>query len=422
MFRKLLSESEGNTLSSNISSLGVLQLANYFLPFITFPYIAITLGPEKFGLIAFANATVIYFSIFTDYGFNLTATQAISRSRGNIAKVNEVFSSVICVKFMLLLISSLLFLLLIFLVPKLSDNWHIFVISFGLVIGQMLLPLWLFHGFEKMRSIAIISVINKVCFTLCIFIFVSDEDDYLLIPSFSAAGSILVGLSALWIARNKLGITFVMPNINQLRIQIIDGWFVFASTVSMSLYASSSVFVLGFFASDLVVGLYAAADKLVQVAKGIYTPISQALFPLVSKKINENKVAGLELLQHAGLLICLGMLFICCLLFFFGDILLVTLLGQKFKDSGEILRLLAFVPVIIALSNLIGIHGLLNLGYKKEFTICVTLCAFFGVALTVILTKLYLSHGTALALIISEVLILALLGSFFVSKLRSRAI
>ena len=107
-------------LFKNFTSLSILQISNYLFPLITLPYLVRVLGPGKYGLVNFAAAFAAYFTIITDYGFNLSATQEISVNRDNPKRVSEIFSSVFTLKMLFFVISTLIFLPIVFVFPSIQ--------------------------------------------------------------------------------------------------------------------------------------------------------------------------------------------------------------------------------------------------------------------------------------------------------------
>ncbi len=196
---KILTKEEFSNLTSNFISLTLLQALNYILPLITLPYLVKTLGIDNFGLLSFATATVAYFGILTDYGFNLTATKDISIHRDNKYKVVEIFSSVMSIKFLLLLFSFLLLNIVVFSFDRFSKDWVIYLLSFGSVVGQFLFPIWFFQGMEKMRYMTYLNLVSKLIFTIAIFIFVEEREDIYLVPLFFSLGGIIAGSLSLYI-------------------------------------------------------------------------------------------------------------------------------------------------------------------------------------------------------------------------------
>lgn len=403
--QKLTGTEEKKRLVSNILSLGVLQGANYILPLLTVPYLVRVLGPEYFGLLAFATATIMYFILVTDYGFNLSATKQISIHREDKDKVNEIFSSVMMLKTALMVVSFGLMSLLVFSFEKFSQHWEVYFISFGMVIGQVLFPVWLFQGMERMKYITYLNIGAKVFFTVCIFIFVKEQSDYLLVPLLNAMGFIVAGVCSLYLVKKEFNMRFAWQPSATLKLQLVEGWHVFFSSMAISLYTISTTFILGMFTNNTVVGYFAAADKIVKAAKGLYQPISQAIYPLIGKKIHEDKQAGLSFIHKTTWVVGSGMFVISVLLFLLAEPIINLLLGQQYQQSVLLLQIMAFLPFIIALSNMFGIQTMLNLGYKQAFSRILVVAAILGVVLSLVLVPLYEGLGTALTLFFVELFV-----------------
>ncbi|CAA6818591.1 MAG: Membrane protein involved in the export of O-antigen, teichoic acid lipoteichoic acids [uncultured Sulfurovum sp.] len=275
---------------------------NYILPLLTLPYLVKTLGIDYFGLLAFATATIAYFAILTDYGFNLTATKEISMNREEKAKVVEIFSSVMSIKFFLLILSFLLLSLLILSFELFSKHFEIYLLSFGSVIGQFLFPVWFFQGMEKMRYITYLNLISKSIFTLAIFVFVEEKEDVYLVPLFFSLGAIIAGILSLYIIYKEFNVYFKFQKTSTLKMYLIEGWHVFLSRFYVSLYTTTNLLLLGLFTNNLIVGYYAIAEKIVLAIAGIFEPLNQTLYPYLARKYKDDFNLFVLLLKRIALL------------------------------------------------------------------------------------------------------------------------
>ena len=380
------------------------------------------LGPEYFGLLAFAAAFITYFVLLTDYGFNLSATRQVSIYRDDNNKISEIFSAVMIIKAFLALAGFVFMVVIVFSFEKFSRHWELYVVTYGLVVGQMLFPVWLFQGMERMKYITYLNISAKVFFTVCIFSFVKEQEDYLLVPLLTAMGFIVSGVLSLYVVAKKFDVVFSWQDASVLKSQLAEGWHVFLSSMSISLYTVSTTFILGLFVNNTVVGYFAAADKIVHAVKGLYVPVSQAIYPLVGKKLYEDKEQGLVFIKKVSWVVGAGMFVISGMLFILADPIVVILLGEQYQESIFLLKVMAFLPFIVALGNIFGIQTMLNLGYKKEFSLFIFVAAIAGLLLSLYLTSLYEAVGTSFAVLIVEVFIAVMLGLFVRIKIRNRTL
>ncbi len=402
LINKFSTDLEKRRLFENIFSLGLLQGANYILPLLTVPYLVRVLGPDYFGLLAFATATIMYVALLTDYGFNLSATHQISIYRENHEKVSKIFSSVMVIKTALMLLGFLCLIIIVSVLDKFHEHWEIYIVTFGIVVGQVLFPIWLFQGVEMMKYITYVNITSKSIFTILIFIFVESESDYLLVPFFTSLGVIFGGVWSMYIILKKMSYKFVWPEWIEIKIQLKEGWYVFFSSMAISLYTVSTTFILGLLTNNAAVGQFAAVDKIIQAAKGVYQPISQAIFPMIGRKFYDDKISALIFIKKFTKIIIIVMSFLSAFMFFFSDFIVNLILGNKFSDAVTLLKIMSPLPLVIALSNIFGIQIMLNIGMKSAFSRILTVAASIGISLSFFLVPVLQEIGTAYTLVTVE--------------------
>ena len=161
LFLWLIMRSDLRVVANNFLSLSTIQAINSLIPIITLPYLLRVLGVEYFGLITFAQALIMYFNIITDFGFNFSATRDIARNIENKKKVSLIFSTVMIIKLFLLVFSFVVLSIIIFSFKQFRSDWLIYYLTFGMVFGQTIFPIWFFQGIEKMKHIALLNLLYK---------------------------------------------------------------------------------------------------------------------------------------------------------------------------------------------------------------------------------------------------------------------
>jgi PST family polysaccharide transporter len=345
-------------LLSNFMSLSSLQIVNMVLPLVTLPYLIRVLSPENFGLVMFAQAFSLYFMILVDYGFSFSATRSISLNRDNRDKITEIFSVVMQIKIIFILISLIVMLLIINNFDRFYINKELYYLSFIYIIGQALFPVWYFQGHEDMKYVTYLNIIAKVIFTIFIFIFVQGPDDYLYVPLLNGSGFLVAAMLSLWIITKKYNENFKFYNYRVMLFYFKDSSDFFLSRVSVSIYTSSNAFLLGLFTNNLTVGYYSIAEKLYMALRSLYSPISTALYPYISKQKN------IKLFKKIFYFAILINILIISILYIYSPLLIKLLSGTYILESISALRILLLIAIIVVPSSLLGYSFLAALGYK----------------------------------------------------------
>ncbi|MFA3784107.1 flippase [Melioribacteraceae bacterium 4301-Me] len=406
MLNKLYNSNTKKTLLGNFFSLSILQITNYVLPLVALPYLVRVLGPDKFGLLAFAQAFIQYFNIFIDYGFNFTATRDISINRNSIEKVSEIFSSVLVLKMGFIGLSLLIISLITFSFTKFRNEWLIYFLTFGVVICQNIFPRWLFQGLEKMKYITILNIIAKIIFTLFIFIFIKSTVDYLYVPLINFIGFFVSAVLGLLIAHKYLRVKFIRPSFNELKRQLKEGWYLFISTIATGLYTTSNAFILGIFASNTLVGYFSAAERIIKAIEDLISPVFHSVYPYLSKLFEESEYKAVIFLKKIIRITSIVGVFISLLVFTLANFIVDILLGSSYHQSIIVLKILSLLPFIGGVNIILTSLTLLSFNYKKAFSSIIVGAGISNIIFSFLFVPYYKQIGSCISVILAEVFIM----------------
>ena len=394
-------------VAGNFIYLSVLNALNVLLPLITLPYLMRTVGKANYGIYSYVYMILQYVILFSTYGFNFSATKQISQFRDDRDKVNVIYNSVIASKFLIGIASIVLIMLFSRFVFKDEQAPLMFLFGMGMVVGDILTPVWLFQGMEKMKYMTLVNASSKILFTILVFVVIRKTDDYYLLVLLNSAGYILAGLMSLYLASRQFGMCLRFAAFSDIKYQLREGAAVFGSTFGMNLYRNANVIILKQLAPNEVVGLYAAAEKVIKGFQSIISPAAQAIFPHLSLKFkNKTVVENIFLLKKiafpfAGVVLVLSLsVFLCAP--WISDLLCG---GVEFRDCVPIIRIMTPVIFLGEINYLIGIVGLINLDHQKQFFHFVLIAGFFSVCFILIFAVRYGAQAAAASMSLSELLL-----------------
>lgn len=270
-------------MAINFISLALLQGVNYLLPLLSFPFLFRVLGVERWGLVTFGYSLMQYFVMFTDFGFNLSATKYISEHRNDLQKINSYLNSAMIGRFILCGISLAILLALISYFDKFSTESIFYLLYFGIILGNVMFPMWFFQGMENMKYITVFNIVAKSLSFIPFFIFIRKPEDYIYVPIFYSIGFVLAGIVSLFIVYFKMGMKWYFTSISQISSSLKDSSAYFLARASTSLFTTSNSFLLGLVCGNTMVGYYSAAEKLYQAYNQLLSPFTGILFPHIAK-------------------------------------------------------------------------------------------------------------------------------------------
>ena len=380
----------------NLISQFLLEGSKYLFSFLTVPLLYNRLSTDSYAKIIIFQALYTIVFLIINYGFSISGVRNISLLRNDKQKLNQYFSDILSTRlFISFLITSLILLMML-----LNGNW-IYLFLIPLILSESLSPVIYYQGVERMKIISGFNVLSRFIILIIIFFTVKKDTDLI---------KVLIGIS---IIPSILNIIFFIyfKNSNEFKYKLStyrnifkimrNEGVIFLSQINSLILSVFSTLFLGF-VNDLGIVFFSVAVKIMRLSATAVAAISNTFLPYTSAKFDESLVDGKKLINKilifgSGLFILIMITFI-----FFPDYIL-KFLKLYSHESCNILRIISVVPLLVFLNTIIGIHGLINLGYKNYFTKITFIGSTALIIFSLLLYKDLNIFGMAISILIAEI-------------------
>ena len=379
--------------------------------------------PEVFGLYTLALATILIFVAFSDLGIGDSLIRFVSKELGrkNIAKAKAYSEYLIKIKIFIMLVVSAI---LIFSAKFIAENYYNKPLTSALIAGSLyvlfgggvviLQSLLQSHNFFKpiLYRESLFQALRVIIIPILILLLIGNVSAGFLVSTIILILSLSFAFSVLLLYVFYKKTIFIgawktsRKNLSKKEKVNVKKFVLLNSTIILSgiFFGYIDIVMLGYFVSSEYIGYYQGAFSFINAAISLIT-FSGALLPVFSR-LNKGKLnIFMEKSTKAIFLVSIAaFLFI----FFAAKPLIITIFGQEYSSSVNILRILSFLLLSIPITTIYSTYFISSgkPGTVSKFLVISTL---INIVLNYILisyfithSSLYATYGAAVATIISR--------------------
>jgi PST family polysaccharide transporter len=342
-----------------------LYCGYYLLSFLVTPYLARVLGPAGFGRFAVFQGVAMSVALLIEFGFSFSAPAALQRSPDR-SDASRIVVEVMAAKGALAVMGCAAVILIAEWMPGTFDRGWLLAACLVAVLSQGFAPSWIYQGYGRLIEYSAFDMAVKAAFAIAVFVAVRRPADMQTAAALWALGSTVSTIAGLlWIGRAfEWGI---VPGPREIAARLREGLTLFAFRMVTNFQAAFNPVIVGMFESGASLGVYAGCDKIAKNLSGLLYPAIEALYPYLANSVEDSSGRSrrksqivLGALAAAGALLSLA-------IYLLAPLFVKIFLGTAYGEAAGLLRILAPLPLLSAVSHSLGVHYMVPHGLGRQY-------------------------------------------------------
>lgn len=383
----------------------VLSVTQVLFPLITFSYVARVIEPVGIGTVSFVESICRYAMLIAALGIPVYGVREVAKLKGNNVELSKLCSELLIIHFVATFIVSVIYVITVFSSEKLNSNLEYYLLGLLMVFSNIFIMEWYFQGVGDFKFITIRTLIVRIITTISVFFLVTNKNEGFNFFLLTVLTNIINGIINFWHAQKSLKLNYLV-GWYRLKKHFKPLFFIFSTTISISIYVLLDTIMLGFLADDKAVGYYSMALKISKVPMIFVGALGLVLIPQLSLSFHQNDIERFKLLISKSINFVITFSFpIIFFILGISDELIRTFAGEQFIGAAMTLKILSIVVLLIGLSNIFGLQILTPMSKDKYLTFSVLLGTVVSISLNFILIPFYQEIGAAITNIIAELVV-----------------
>lgn len=371
------------------------HVARYVSPLLLYPVLTRRLGLDGFGVYAAGIALALIVAVVVDYGLSISGPRDIA---GTVEGRGAIVGQALAMRGVMAAPAVVVGVGLAMINLVLDGAGVVAVMAILLGVGQGASLLWFFQGIRDPAPAAMLEVGFALAAAVAVLAW----------PSLSVGGVMAVQAAGVWagVAASALLLfrrhEVTAPGREFVRRALVEGAPLFASRAAVVAYTGAGVLMVAALAGPVQAALYGVADRLAAASGSLMRPLAGLIAPRIAGLLVEDAGAAFRTARWVLGLSAAGFVVLAAGLTLAAPVLVRLLFGEGFAPAVEVLRLLAWVLPLVAISQVLGLHLMTPLRMDRRFALIVGVGCVATLGPAVLLAPTYGATGMAWARIVGE--------------------
>lgn len=386
------------------------------VPLLTLPWLARVLGPAAWAPVLIAQGLANWATLVLEFGFDLAGARDVAQATSEA----ELARTAAAIQRARLLLTPFVSLCVVGVAAiVMPGDWRLIAGTVAFVVARGLSPYWFYQGKQKVRAAALLDALSKVIPAAAVFVMVRGADDGWWVLALQALGAAVSTSVLTWRMHGEHALPRVTTG--EAFAALRGAVPLFAARAAAGMYLQANTMILSFFAPPVAVATYGGAERIVRSSINFLTPLTQALFPRMSRLVRTAPDEAHRELRRI-LVILVGLAIVGAgAMALLGTPIIALLLGASYAASADVLRVLVLAIPLVTAGTVLGIYWALPWHREQLFLWSIVLGGVVNIVTALLLVPNGQAMGMATAVIAAECSVTLVLVTAFVREPRHAA-